>query len=124
MSVWLFDHPWCVAFEDDVCGFDELSHEGNEDKLFGFAVGLEPLGECLEVGIAAFCGECGDVEHASGSAAATGDEAGARMGARVSVMRSHADQACRLAVLHVAQFGHADEHAGGNDGSEAGQAHQ
>src|SRR5690606_19196840 len=86
MSFCSFWDPWGFAFEDDVGGFDELSHDGDEDEFLWLAVLFEAVGEGLEVGVAAAGGEGGDVEHAPWPAAAAGDAAGAVPGAGVAVM--------------------------------------
>ena len=60
--------PWLIAFDDEVCGFDELSHDGDEDFPGLFSGGGEAVGEGSESGVASAGGE-GD------------DGAGARQGA-------------------------------------------
>ena len=117
--------PGLLTLEDEVCGFDQLSHDGDEGDLRGFAVVDQALGEGLERGVASAGGHGGDIEQASGPASSPGDEPLALVGARVSVAGGHADQGGGLAPAHGAQFGHAHDQAEGDDGPHARQgAHQ
>ncbi len=113
-----------TAFEDEVGGFDEFAHDGDDDDLGLFAVGGEAFGEGFDVGVATFGGECGQIDQASGSRAAAGDGGLALHLAGLSVVGSHAEQGGGLTAFEASEFGHSDQRAEGHDRSMAGQAGQ
>jgi len=108
-------------FEDQVCRLDDLPHDGDEDDLGRLAAGCEPVGEGLEARIRTPCGQCGHVDEAPWSLASAADEALALPCAAVAIERSNPEQGAGLAVIHGAEFGHADHQGCGVDGADAGK---
>ena len=116
--------PWRVALEDEVCGLDELAHDGDDGDLLGLSALDEALGEGSEAVIAAPCGHGGEVEHAAWPAAPAGDEAQTFPLAAVAVVGSHADQGGGLAPAQGAEFGHPHHQGGGDHRPHARQREQ
>ena len=116
--------PWLLALEDEVCGFDELSHDGDDGDLGRLSIGQEALCEGLQGGIGSFGGEGGQVEQAARAAPAAGDEAGAAMLAAVAVEGGDPDQGGGLSAFHGAELGHSHDESGRDNGADAGQAEQ
>ncbi len=110
--------------EDEVGGFDELSHDGDDGQLDGLSTGEEGLVEGFEAGVVALGGEAGEVEHPPDAGPAAGDEAQALPLAAVAVEGGDAGEGGGLAPAHLSQLGHADGQAGGDDGTEAGDGEQ
>jgi hypothetical protein len=61
--------------EHEVGGFDELSHDGDDDELGRFASGGELVGEGFQGRVVAPGGDGGEVEQAPWPASAACDEA-------------------------------------------------
>jgi hypothetical protein len=98
--------------EHEVCGFDELSHDGDDGDLGRFSGVAQALGEGFEARVEALGGDGGQVEHVARASPSAADEGLALPLSRLSIEGRYAEQGGGLPAPEVSQFGHADQQAG------------
>src|SRR3990170_869579 len=96
--------PWSTVSEDGVEDGEELTHDGGEGELLGFAGGEQASVEAGQDGVVMGSDEGGHVEHGADLGPAAPGCARAAPGAAVTVYGGDTDQGGDLFVVELAEF--------------------
>src|SRR5665213_367449 len=111
-----------IGFNHDIDDRQKLPHAGGGDELEGFACGLEPFGERLELGIAPHGVKGRHVERGADVGPSAADVALSAHGAGVAIDRSDADEGGNLLAVQLSQFRQIGHQLIGGVGADARHA--
>jgi len=116
--------PRPVIPDEYVCEYDELSHDCGECDLWRFSVVQQGVVFAFHVGVVSGSDEGRHIDGLADACAAAANMALASEGSAVAGDGRHPQQACRLFVVEVSQFGHIGEQGHGGDLADGGDAEQ
>src|SRR5947208_1443217 len=111
--------PFSILCGEAVGEDEELSHDGGDGDLEGFAVGLEALVEAGEIGIGSNRGHGGHVQRLSQMGASAADVSVSFPWAAIAGDRREADKCGDLPAVESAEFAEAGSERGSGHGTDA-----